>query len=468
MRLLELPRTTSFQLALRFLVLFGAASFGLFAFLYWQTAHYVADRVDDWLRREQTYFRLTDRGDLQQRLGAYMIADPTLERPLTLFDPAGNRVAGTVLNVAARDVVNLPREILSDFVVRQDGRTITFRGLVHQRASGDLLLAARDMADARSFDRILVGAFIWGGLFTALLGLSGAVVVGANAVRRIDGITLATQRIVSGDLSERLPTHGGNDDFDRLAHVINDMLSELERLMQEVKGVCDNIAHDLRTPLTRLLAGLERMRRRTGPVEEYVMAIDDAIVEMRGILQTFAALLRISEVESGARRAGFIDTDLGEVLGDAVELYEPVAESKGIRLWLSPREGRTVIRGDPSLLFDVVGNLIDNALKFTQPGGCVIVRCIADGRTVGFEVEDNGPGIPADERDAVQCRFYRTEASRCAPGSGLGLALVAAVARLHGMDLTIADAGPGCRVRVMRAEAAALLTASEPGVAAPA
>lgn len=467
MRLLELPRTTSFQLALRFLVLFGAASFGLFAFLYWQTADYVTDRVDDWLRREQTYFRLSDRGDLQQRLAAYMIADPTLERPLTLFDAAGNRLAGTVLNVTARDLFSLPRDVLSDFAIHQDGRTVTLRGLVHQRPSGELLLAARDMADARRFDSILVGAFIWGGLFTALLGLSGAAIVGANAVRRIDGITLATRRIVSGDLSERLPIHGEGDDLDRLADVINDMLSELERLMQEVKGVCDNIAHDLRTPLTRLLAGLERTRRRAGPVEEHAIAIDEAIVEMRGILQTFAALLRISEVESGARRAGFTDTDLAEVLADAVELYEPVAEARRIRLWLAPGTSRPIIRGDPNLLFEVIGNLVDNALKFTRPGGCVTVRCIADGRTIGFEVDDNGPGIPAAERDAVQRRFYRTEASRRTPGSGLGLTLVAAVARLHGMDLTISDAGPGCRVTVTRPEAAAAPTGTDPGDAVP-
>ncbi len=452
MRLLELPRTTSFQLALRFMVLFGAASLGLFAFLFWQTADYVTDRVDDWLRREQTYFHLSDRGDLEQRLTAHMTADPTLERPLTLFDASGNRLAGTVLNVTPADLLRLPRETLTDFSVHQDGRTISLRGLVHERETGNLLLAARDMADARSFDHILVSAFIWGGLFTAVLGLSGAAVVGANAVRRIDGITLATRRIVSGDLSERLPTHGERDDFDRLAHVINDMLSELERLMQEVKGVCDNIAHDLRTPLTRLLAGLERTRRRAGSVEEHAGAIDEAIVEMRGILQTFAALLRISEVESGARRAGFTDTDVAEVLADAVELYEPVAEARGIRLWLAAPEERPVMRGDPNLLFEVVGNLVDNAVKFTQPGGCVTVRCIADSRTVGFEVEDNGPGIPPAERDAVQRRFYRTEESRRTPGSGLGLALVAAVARLHGMELTIADAGPGCRVTVIRLE----------------
>jgi signal transduction histidine kinase len=145
-----------------------------------------------------------------------------------------------------------------------------------------------------------------------------------------------------------------------------------------------------------------------------------------------------------------------------------MAEAKGIRLWLAPLESRAIIRGDPSLLFEVVGNLVDNALKFTPPGGCVTVRGFAGSGTIGFEVEDNGPGIPAAEREAVQRRFYRTEASRHTPGSGLGLTLVTAVARLHGMDLTIADAYPGCRVTVTRPEPAAAIIAAEPGTPVPA
>jgi signal transduction histidine kinase len=323
------------------------------------------------------------------------------------------------------------------------------------------LLVARDMGDAHTFDRILIGAFIWGGLFTAILGLTGAAIVGADSVHRIDGITRAIQRIVSGDLSERLPTHGRRDDFDRLAHVINGMLGEIERLMQEVKGVCDNIAHDLRTPLTRLLAGLERTRRRMRPVGDHAVAIDEAIGEMRDILKTFAAMLRISEVESGARRAGFTDTDLSEVLADAVELYEPAAEAKGVRLWLASDGFPLAIRGDPNLLFEVIGNLVDNALKFTPGGGCVTVRGFAGAGTIGFAVEDTGPGIPPGEREAVQRRFYRSEASRHTPGSGLGLALVAAVARLHGMDMTIGDANPGCRVIVERQAAGRLLAPAD-------
>jgi signal transduction histidine kinase len=458
-RLVDLPRTTSFRLALCFLLLFGVASFALLGFLYVQTKHYVIGRVDAWVAREQAIFGVMDRSNLLERLEAHRIADPTLERPMTLFDPAGGRLAGTPLNLPPAALAAMPRDVINRFVLRQGGQDMTFRGEVRQRPAGDLLLIARDMEDAHAFAEVLVKAFMWGALVTVVLGLAGAAVIGAGAVRRIDGVTRAIQRIVNGDLSERLPSRGRTDDLDRLAHVINGMLGELERLMQEVKGVCDAVAHDLRTPLTRLLAGLERMRRRGGSAADYEAAIEEAILETRGVLKTFAALLRISEVESGARRAGFTSADLSAVVADAVELYDPVAEAKGVRLLRQDSDaGPVVMRGDPGLLFEAVGNLVDNALKFTPRGGCVTVRCFAAGGTVGFEVADTGPGIPAGESSSVLRRFYRSETSRNTPGSGLGLSLVAAVARLHGMDLSISDDQPGCRVTVARFRDVANLT----------
>lgn len=454
MRLVDLPHTTSFRLALRFLLLFGAASLGLFGFLYWQTQRYVETRIDEWLIREQAVFAPLDREALLQRLNAHAVADPSLERPLTLYSPAGDRLAGSRFTVPPHLLASMPRDAFVRFVIRLDRHDTIFRGLAHLRPTGDLLLVARDMDDTHAFARVLINAFIWGALVTTLLGLAGAAVVGADAVRRIDGVARAIQRIVSGDLSERLPTHGRTDDLDRLVNVINGMLGDLERLMQEVKGVCDNIAHDLRTPLTRLLAGLERTRRRPASVEDYAAAIDEAVLETRGLLQTFAALLRISEVESGARRAGFTDTDLSEVVADAVELYEPAAETKGIHLQLVPAGAPAIMRGDPNLLFEAVGNLVDNAVKFTPRGGRVTVCAFSRPGTMGFEVADTGPGIPPDERDPVLRRFHRAEASRHTPGSGLGLALVAAVARLHGMDLAIDDAEPGCRITIARPQPA--------------
>lgn len=413
-----------------------------------QTTHYINSRVDDWLTREQSFFGIVQRDGLVERLDAHVIADPTLERPLTLFDPTGHYLAGTRLALSPSELGAMPRDVPFRFVLRQAGKVLVFRGLVHLRPNGNLLLVARDMEGVRQFAKMLLNAFVSGGLVAAILGLTGAAIIGADAVRRLDGVTRAIQRIVRGNLSERLPTHGRADDLDRLVLVINGMLGELERLMQEVKGVCDNVAHDLRTPLTRLLAGLERTRRRSAAAEDYAAAIDEAVVEIKDVLKTFAAILRISEVESGARRTGFTDVDLREVVADAAELYEPMAEAKGVRLLLASDHGPAVMRGDPNLLFEAVGNLVENALKFAPPGSCVTVGGFARMGIVGLEVVDAGPGIPPGERDAVLRRFYRSETSRHTPGSGLGLALVTAVARLHGMDLAISDARPGCRITI--------------------
>jgi len=385
-----------------------------------------------------------------QRLNAHLMSDPTLERPITLFDPSGGRLAGSQLSVPSSIWASMPFETAFRFVAPESGHTMLFRGMAHRRPSGDILFVARDMEAAHEFSEVLIRAFIAGGVITILLGLAGAAAVGADSVRRIDAVTRAVQLIVNGDLTERLPVDGRMDDLDRLAEVINGMIGELERLMHEVKGVCDNVAHDLRTPLTRLLGGLERARRRAASAEEYSAAVDEAIQDTRDLLQTFAAILRISEVENGARRAGFTDADLSAVLTDAVELYEPMAEAKQVRLQLLPADAPVVIRGDPNLLFEAVGNLIDNALKFTSSGGTVTVAGFDREGAIGFEIADTGPGIPVQERDAVLRRFYRSEASRQTPGNGLGLALVAAVVRLHGMDLEIGAATPGCRVTISR------------------
>ena len=215
-----------------------------------------------------------------------------------------------------------------------------------------------------------------------------------------------------------------------------------------MKGVCDNIAHDLRTPLTRLLAGLERAHRRAASAEDYAAAVDEAILEVRGLLKTFAAMLRIAEVESRARRAGFADLDLSQISADVVEFYEPIAEESRVVL-CEARGAAVAMHGDPNLLFEAIGNLVENAIKFTPPGGTVSVRTFVNGAVQGIEISDTGPGIPADQREAVLRRFYRGEQSRHTPGCGLGLALVAGVAGLHDMTINITDANPGCRISLI-------------------
>jgi len=449
-RLTDLPGTTSFRLALLFLLLFGTASLLLFGFLYHETNGYLMRMADDWLQREQVGFAQMDEAAFFDRLRAHVIADSAAERPFSLFDASGHRIAGNLLGVSPNLVVSAPLDRPFDFAVVTNGQTLDYRGMIHRGPLGNLLLIAQSASGADRFDAVLIHALLVGGAVTGLLGLFGAAIAGADAVRRIDAVTDATQRIVAGDLSQRLPVHGRTGDLDRLVHVINGMLDEIERLIQEVKGVCDSIAHDLRTPLTRLLAGLERARRRARSTEDFATAIEDASVETRAVLRTFSAMLRISEVESGARRAGFKSVDLAQVVTDVVEFYEPLADEKGISLVWQPDGMTATLPGDPSLLFEAVGNLIDNAIKFTPSGGHIEVRILSDPRCIGVEVSDTGPGIPSEERNAVSRRFYRLEQSRNAPGTGLGLALVSAVARLHGMDLVITDANPGCRITLVR------------------
>jgi signal transduction histidine kinase len=445
----DIPRTTSFRLALLFLGLFGAASLILFGFMYWQTASYLSNGVDEWLESEMASRSTEHSSERMRQLNTRPMLDPENRRPIALFDAVGHWVAG---GAATLPTPLPPMDRPFDFTSSRGDEAAPFRGILHRLASGDILLVARDMREIRQFRDLLLNAMASGALVVLALGMTGAVLTGAGALGRIDGVAQAIERIVNGDLSGRLPTSRKGGDVNRLIQVVNRMLDEIERLMNDVKGVTEDIAHDLRTPLTRLLAGLERVRRRDATAEEYVAAVDESIVETKGILTTFGALLRIAEVEAGARRAGFRTLDLTTVATDVAELYEPIAEGK--RILLSVEHDVTAagaeMAGDPSLLFEAIGNLVDNAIKFTPPGGRVALRTVRRKDRFGVEVSDTGPGIPEAERDAVLRRFHRVEKCRSTPGSGLGLSLVAAVARLHGLDLAIEDARPGCCVTLWR------------------
>ena len=459
-RLSDLRHTTSFRLALLFAGLFGSASLFLFGFLYWQTTGYVSGEINDWLSRETASRATTPVAELESELRARVSVDPDGRRPIALFEADGRWLAGSKATLPTP----LP-EMDHPFrlTLPRAGEPAPFRAMAQRLPSGEILLVARDMRDINQFGERVLAALGSGGLVVLLLGMTGALIIGAGALGRIDAVARAIERIVSGDLSQRLPSGGtrGNldrlirgtgGDLDRLIQVVNRMLDEIERLMHEVKGVTEDIAHDLRTPLTRLLAGLERVRRRAASAAEYEAAVDEAIAETKSLLATFGALLRIAEVESGARRMGFRSLDLNTVAADVGEFYEPLAEARGISLSLSndAADSDTVIAGDPSLLFEAVGNLVDNAIKFTPEGRQVRLHVFAASGRLGIEVSDAGPGIPEDERAAVLRRFHRVEKCRSTPGSGLGLSLVAAVARLHELELEIDDAHPGCRVTLWR------------------
>ncbi|MEO8643966.1 ATP-binding protein [Pseudomonas sp.] len=442
----EIPRTISFRTALMFLALFGASFLALFGYIYWQTTGYLITEVDTALHREidrQTALPPVLR---QQEIIKHTAQDSEDRLPYTLFDAQGAPLYGALQALPPLRKYQRPEEFMWD---KPNGHQRPVRFLAHRLDDGTTLLIGQDIHDIREFDELLVNALISGGVLLLLVGFIGAIALGFSARRRLDILSRSIKKIVEGDLSGRLPTRGNNDDIDRIATVVNGMLDALERLMSEVKGVCDDIAHDLRTPLTRLIAGLERAQRRNLTQGEYANAIDVAIEDAKGLMQTFRALLRISEIEGSARRSHFIPVDLNKISADAVELFEPLAEERGMTLAFTPCSRAATVSGDSQLLFDATCNLLDNAIKFSPDHSEVEVTVLADASHCAISIRDRGPGIPESEREAVFRRLYRGESSRHTPGNGLGLSMVSAVARLHEMTLKVDDAEPGCRIDII-------------------
>ncbi|MRX06602.1 HAMP domain-containing protein [Pseudoduganella sp. FT25W] len=441
----DLRRASSFRIALLFLGLYSLIAALLFAFLYQQISSYALSRIDDWLPRERNAILRSAPADLVARVAYHARLDPDNQRPFGLYSPDGIRLAGAFPGPH-------PTQLEQPYTLSmiENDRTRSLRVAAYPLADGQLLVLSQDLNEVHEFNEVLQRALASAALLALLLGLAGAVLIGRRAVHRLDAITTAIQAIVQGDLSQRLPQRApgaASDDLDRLVNVVNGMLDDIERLMHEIKGACDGIAHDLRTPLARLLAGLERAQRRAVSADDYRDAVDAAITETLSLLTTFNAMLRISEVQDGARRAGFSAIDLAAIADDAVEFYEPSADDKQVQLVYERPPGlRLPLRGDASLLFEAIGNLIDNAIKFTPEGGRITVTLAEWQGAMQFDIRDTGPGIPAAEREAVFLRFHRAESSRHLPGNGLGLSLVDAVARLHGMQVAILDSDQGCHI----------------------
>lgn len=288
---------------------------------------------------------------------------------------------------------------------------------------------------------------LWGLLGGIVLAAMTAYLVNRLIAGRLDIISETAVAIMDGNLSHRMPLTGANDDFDRLSATLNAALNRIQELMQSLQQVSSDIAHDLRTPLGRLLQGLERARREATSTEEYAKAVDRAIAEADGMLTTFTALLRIAQIESGARRSALRDVALREILESVVEAYALSTEEGG-RSLATRIAGEGRIRGDSDLLVQMFANLIENALTHTPTGSSIIVTLDDTPAGVTASVCDDGPGVPEHEREKIFQRFYRLEASRTSPGTGLGLSLVAAVAKLHGARVDVANTHPGLCIAV--------------------
>jgi signal transduction histidine kinase len=322
---------------------------------------------------------------------------------------------------------------------------------VFQLPGGFRLLVGRDLDERERLYHIIVGAGRWSIAIVLVLGLAGGLFVTRRVLRRVDAMTETTRSIMAGDLGERLPVAGTGDEIDRLAENLNAMLERIEALMRGLKEVSDNIAHDLKTPLTRLRNRTEQALRTGKSEAEYRAALEATIEESDGLIATFNALLMIARAESG--QAGDMrEFDAAEIANDVGELYEPLAEEKGIALKIEASEAAPV-KGNRELVSQALANLVDNAIKYTEPADKaangampeIVVRALNAGDRILLTVSDGGPGIAEADRSRVVERFVRLEQSRSKPGSGLGLSLASAVARLHGGELTLEDNHPGLK-----------------------
>jgi signal transduction histidine kinase len=327
---------------------------------------------------------------------------------------------------------------------QRDGEFEPIRVLTAALPGGYRLLVGDDQERIEALDGAVLRGFAWAFAGVVILGVAGGFALSRDVHRRLSAISGTAEAIIDGDLSRRVPVRGSGDDLDRLAETINRMLDRITTLMESLRQVSNDVAHDLRTPLTRLRQRLEAGLAREAERGE---AIEGALGDLDSILETFAALLRIAQVEGGARRAAFRATDLAQLAGTVVDAFAPSAEDARQTLRLEGEPALT-IDGDRELLTQMLVNLVENALRHAGEGAAIRVGV---GRVQGAPVlwvADNGPGVPAAEREKLFDRFYRLERSRSAPGSGLGLALVAAVARLHGGDVRLCDAEPGLEARM--------------------
>jgi signal transduction histidine kinase len=368
---------------------------------------------------------------------------PTSRVHFLVRDRAGTVIAGDLpevpMNTGWQDI-RLPPSAAGPNEIEH-----MLRGRAEWFDENTYVLVTNDVSDLAQSRVLIIRSFGIALGVTVVLALGGGLIIGGLLLRRVDAVNRTARAIISGDLTRRIPVVGPHDELGGLAESLNRMLSRIEELMESLRHVSSDIAHDLRTPLGRLRQRLEASRLRTRSSAEYESAIDAAIEDTDAILKTFEAMLRIAQIEAGARRARFSDTDLSGIADTVFEAFEAVAEDEGKSLDAHIKPKITV-NGDRELLTQMLANLTENALRHTPAGTAMNVRLECVNGSPRLTVSDTGPGIPAEERERVFRRFYRLDASRTTPGSGLGLSLVSAVVKLHDATISLEDNEPGVRV----------------------
>jgi signal transduction histidine kinase len=447
----RLVRTHAFRLAALYFLVFAASVLGVLLFVYWTSSNFVERQTEATLDAEITGLaeQYAQRGlsGLIQVVAARSAGDRGDGMVYLVTDPDGKPLVG---NIAAWPADALTHSGWLSFGLERNinGHTETHpaRGRLFVIPGGYRLLVGRDISDAAAFRGQVRAALLWAGLIALCVGLVGGTVMSRNLLRRVEQVNRTSERVMTGNLSDRVPLRGTSDEFDQLAANLNRMLDQIERLMTAMREVTDDVAHDLKTPLSRLRGRLERALAEPNADSGQSEAIRAAIDEADRLLVTFNALLSIAALESGAHSDRAELMDLSEIAQAAAELYGPVAEESGFTLTVVAQPGVNIL-GDRHLLSQALANLLDNALKYAGRGEIQIRVFHHDGQAV-LEVADRGPGIPEADRDTVLDRFVRLEPSRTTPGNGLGLSLVRAIVRRHSGFVVLGDNQPGLRVRL--------------------
>lgn len=453
MRLPNLFRTSAFRVALLYAALFGFSGFAALGFIYWTTTSYLEDQTDTVIRSEmnalhETYQR-QGLSSLQRTVGERAAAGGEDTDHIYLLADAGYALLAGNLPAWPEDLrrsEGWARLTLTEHGNESDEHDVReARVLSVTLPDGAHLLVGRDLREREELREHTLSTLFWALGVILALALAGGLVLSRGVLRRIERINHTSRAIMAGHLEQRMPLSGSGDEFDQLAQNLNLMLDQIERLMNGLREVTDNIAHDLRSPLTRLKSRLESGLRETLDGARYRATMEQTLSEVDGVLATFNALLRIAQTEAGAHRSDWVPLDLGTIARDVAELYQPAIEEQGDTLTTHIDAG-LVLHGSRELVAQALANLLDNAIKYTPRGSRIELGATRSDGAIELSVSDNGPGIPIEARERVLERFVRLDVSRHQPGSGLGLSLVRAVANLHHAALELSDNHPGLKV----------------------
>jgi signal transduction histidine kinase len=448
MRQPQFMRSTTFHWALAVAGVFAVFVIVLFGFIYWKTDEYLIARSDTMIARQLNYIAGLPSGRQLEAIDEHLAQDSRGVQYVGLFGPDGHKMAGNLERFPPELKMN--DSVQSVSVVRMlpaGPQTRAIQAIARRMADGNALVIGREVDETREISHV-VGQALALGLVPALcLCLLAGAWLSMRAQKRVEEVNQRVQRIIAGDLRERLPHRNVDEPFSKLAVIVNGMLDEMEAMIHALAGVGNDIAHDLRTPLTRARLTLERGRTNATNLEQLQTVVDKAIANLDQSLAIITALLRLAEIENSRRSAAFGSVPLHEMLGEVYDIYEPIAENKKIDLRVDVRH-RLNVRADRDLLFEAVANLVDNAIKFTPEGGKVEIELLRGDSETIVRVADTGSGISEQEREAVLRRFYRSDKIRNTPGVGLGLSLVAAIVKLHGFRLAI-HSGAGGRLEII-------------------